>query len=162
MPNGDFGFCAFSADSAGHSALIQRDICQSVRIGIQFAADVLDDEVLNLPGQFRGTFVQRFQVRAFHFVTALHLPHEKFGITSNSKRVNVVACCVIKRGEKRVILGNIICFAADILRQLENDFSGSISQDHGVRRRTGIPARSTVDISDVNARRRTRRRSVCE
>ena len=162
MRSADFGFRGFPADSTGRSGLIQREICESVCIAIQFSPDVLDDEVLNLTSQFRGAFVQRLQVRAFHFVAALHLPDEKLGIAPNSKRGNVVSCRVVQRSQKRVVLGDVICFTADMFRQLQDDFPGSIPQNYSVRRRAGIAARSSVYVSDVNSRRRAGQMSVGE
>ena len=40
--------------------------------------NVLDYEILQLAGEFCGAFLQRLQVRAFHFVAALHLADQQF------------------------------------------------------------------------------------
>ena len=101
---------------------IERDVGERVGIAIQFAAHVLDGEILQLAREFRRALVQWLQVRAFHFVAALHLPDEKLGIAPDSQRVNVVSGSVIKRGEKRIILCDVIRFATDIFRQLQDNF----------------------------------------
>ena len=101
--------------------------------------------------ELRGALVQRLQIRAFHFVAALHLADEQLGIAADAQRGDAVAGRVIERGEQRVIFGDVVGFAADLLGQLQDDSSLRVADDHGVGRRAGIAARGAVDIREVNA-----------
>ena len=67
-----------------HARRIERDVCERVGVGIVFATDVLDGEVGNLLGEFGGALEKRLQIGAFHFVAALHLPHQKLGIAADA------------------------------------------------------------------------------
>ena len=141
----------------GDACLIERHVRKTVRVAIQFAPHVFDGEIIKLAREFGGALVERLEVRAFHFVAALHLADEEFGIAADAQRTDAVARGVIERGEKREILSDVVRFTADILGQLEDDFSGGIAENHCVGCGAGIAARRAINIRDVNASRRRRR-----
>ena len=136
----------------GDASGIERDVRQCVGIAIQFAAHVLDGEILQLAREFRRALVQRLEVRAFHFVAPLHLAHQQFGIAADAQRGDVVARSVIERRQQGEIFRDVVGLAPDIFRELERDFSLGIAQHHGIRSRAGISAGSAVNIGDVNSR----------
>ena len=80
----------FRSSNFGTPAESSATLASSVGVAIEFAAHVLDDEILQLAGEFCGAFVQWLQVRAFHFVAALHLADQQFGIAANAKCGDVV------------------------------------------------------------------------
>ena len=95
---------------------------------------------------WRASFAARscsgFRSGTLHFVAALHLAHQQFGIAANAQSGDVVRGGVIERGEQREIFGDVVGLAADIFRELEDDFSLGIAQELR-RRRLGRDCRAT-------------------
>ena len=144
------------------ACLVERDIGEAVRFAIHFAWDMLDGEVFELAREFRSALVERLQIRAFHFVAALNLANEEFGIAANAQRPDAVAGGVFECGEQGIVFGEIIRFTANIFPELEDDFTARIAQNDGVRRWPGIAARCSINIRDMNACRRWGRMGIGE
>ncbi len=58
---------------------------------------------------------------------------------------------VIESRKERIVLGDIVRFAADIFCEFENHFSARVTNDDGVRRRARISTGRSVNIRDVNS-----------
>ena len=63
-----------------------------------------------------------------------------------------MARCVIESREERVVLGDVIRFAADVFREFEDCFSARIADDDRIRSWARISARCSVNIRDMNSR----------
>ena len=133
---------------------IKRGIGERIRTAVGFAGDMLDLEIVELPGHFRGAFVQRFQVCALHFVAPLHLPHEQFGVAADSKRANMMRGCIIQRCEQCKILSDVVRFTANFLCEICDDLPISIAHHNCIGRRPGIASRSAVNVRGMHASRR--------
>ena len=85
----------------GHDrARIKSHIGQCIGVAILFAADMLDSEVGKLAREFGGAFMEGLQLGALHFVTALDLADQKFGIAANAERWDAVTDGVIEGGSR--------------------------------------------------------------
>src|SRR5271163_418107 len=69
-----------------NTGLVEREVGERIRVAVHFSRDVFDDEIGELPDELCSTFEEWLQVRAFHFIAALHLANQQFGIAADAKR----------------------------------------------------------------------------
>jgi len=74
----------------------------------------------------------------------------------------MLARCVIKRRNQRVVLGNIVGFAPKIFSNLENFFAVWTVDDYRVGGGARVAARASIDMRRVRARRSRRRVRLVE
>ena len=113
---------------------------------------MLDGEIRQASREFSRVLVQGTQVRALHFVAAFHLPHQKFGIAAHQQAIDSLRYRIVQRADQRVVFGHIIGRPADVFSGLETRGAIGTADNHGVRRGTGISARSSIHIGDENVR----------
>ena len=123
--------------------------CQSVSVDIVLAHGMPDLEVFELAQQRLRFLIEFPQIRIFHLVDTLHLPHHELRITHNFDRLDPVLDRVAKHGQQSLILGIVVGVVPKIFAEFRYLLAGRVLNNHSIARRTRVAASSSIDVSGI-------------
>src|SRR5262245_18293244 len=126
--------------------LVHTQVEQSIRILVEFAANVLERDVADLAHERARLHEERLQPFVLHAVLAAHLLHEELGIGLDEHPAVLVLHGPSQGGKQAVVLGDVVGRDAEAAVQLVEQAAARVHDVDAVSRGSRVAAGASVDV----------------
>ena len=135
-------------EEAFPSGLVHSRVRESIGVGVQRAANVLESHAADLVCEQARPGMQRLQSGVLHLVVAEHLLNEQQRVGADQKLRAAVRLRPFQRGEEATVLRDVIGGHANRFVKLLDEGAAGFFDAHAETRRPRVAARAAVNVGD--------------